>query len=151
METDSVQDELVHCIYSSAETVAFSRKDIFSLLEIARKTNQALNISGILLYDRGTFFQILEGHREAVRKLYEKIEKDKRHTRVTKIILEPIENRDFSQWTMGYSGVTRQILGTMAGLNDFFHSGRCYTELDEGRAKKLLDAFKEGRWRATIS
>lgn len=150
MEADPVKDELVHCIYSSAETVTFSPKDILSLLEKARANNQSLNVSGILLYDRGSFFQILEGHPETVGKLYLKIEKDRRHTRVSKIILEPIESRDFSQWTMGYAGVTRETLGTIAGLNDFFHSGRCYTELDEGRAKKLLDAFKEGRWRATI-
>jgi uncharacterized Fe-S cluster-containing MiaB family protein len=151
MEIESEKKELVHCIYSSAQTIEFSHDDIIALLEAARKNNSKLGVTGILLYDSGSFFQILEGEPDVIQALYKKIENDKRHCRVSKIIYEPIESRSFSEWTMGYAGVTREKLRAIDGLNDFFYSRKCYTDLDEGRAKMLLIAFKEGKWRASIS
>ena len=141
---------LVHCIYTSASTVDFSREDILALLEKARKVNAGLDVTGMLLYSDGSFFQILEGEPEKVKSLYEKISADQRHKRITKIIFEPIEERSFSNWTMGYSEISRKELSQIEGMNDFFLSGKCYTDIDAGRAKKLLSAFKQGQWRATL-
>jgi hypothetical protein len=75
---------------------------------------------------------------------------DKRHTHLTTIIREPIAKRSFKEWTMGFSSVSPEKLRQVAGLNDFFKAHSCLTELDAGRAKKLLAAFAEGRWRAKI-
>jgi EAL domain-containing protein (putative c-di-GMP-specific phosphodiesterase class I) len=36
------------------------------------------------------------------------------------------------------------------GMNDFFTYASCFGELNQGRAKKLLTAFKEGRWRTKV-
>jgi hypothetical protein len=150
MSENIEENNLVHCIYSSAETVEFSHEDIISLLKKAREVNSNLGVTGMLLYEDGSFFQVLEGPSETVVPLYEKIGQDKRHERVTKLIQEPIKERSFSEWTMGYSGVTREELKEIEGLNDFFYSNKCFTELDEGRAKKLLEAFKGGKWRASL-
>ncbi len=142
---------LVHCIYTSAESTDFNEEDIFSLLEKSRSNNASLDVTGMLLYEKGSFFQVLEGPEDQVLPLFEKIAKDKRHQRVVKIIYEPIEARDFSDWTMGYAAIPSRELSKVAGLNDFFHSGKCYTDLDAGRAKQVLEAFKEGKWRSMIS
>lgn len=150
MEAENDKENLVHCIYSSVETVEFSQDDILSLLEKARLNNSTLGITGMLLYDSGSFFQVLEGAPEKVTSLLEVIQKDKRHDKVVKIIYEDIEERDFSEWTMGFSGFTRQELMNIEGMNDFFQSNKYYTDLDEGRAKMLLKAFKDGKWRASI-
>lgn len=150
MEAENDKGNLVHCIYSSVETVEFSQDDILSLLEKARLNNSTLGITGMLLYDSGSFFQVLEGAPEKVTSLLEVIQKDKRHDKVVKIIYEDIEERDFSEWTMGFSGFTRQELMNIEGMNDFFQSNKYYTDLDEGRAKMLLKAFKDGKWRASI-
>lgn len=148
-ERDSVS--LVHCVYSSVETIVFSQEGIVALLEKARKNNSELGVTGMLLYDNGSFFQVLEGKPDVVTALLEKIKEDDRHYRVVKIIYEEIDNRDFSEWTMGYSGVTREDLGKIQGLNDFLRADNRYSDLDEGRAKTLLDAFKDGQWRTSIS
>ncbi|MHA2938751.1 BLUF domain-containing protein [Vibrio sp. RC27] len=149
--SDSVSGiELIRCIYSSSATEQFTHDDITALLEKARKHNASINVTGMLLYDAGSFFQVLEGDRQVVEALYEKIAKDPLHDNVKKVIVELVEERDFSEWTMGYSGVTRQDLRNIEGLNDFFSTKRCFTELDEGRAKTLLAAFKDGRWRNTL-
>ncbi|WP_297792552.1 BLUF domain-containing protein [uncultured Marinobacter sp.] len=150
MSDEVVENDLIHCIYCSAGTVRFSDTDMVSLLEKAREANAALGVTGMLLYEAGSFFQVLEGPAESVDALYEKIFRDKRHRRITKIIREPIEARNFSEWTMGYAGVTRQDLKEIEGLNDFFYAGKCFTELDPGRAKKLLETFKDGNWRASL-
>ncbi|MDO6706772.1 BLUF domain-containing protein [Photobacterium sp. 1_MG-2023] len=150
MSQEIKENQLIHCIYSSEETIPFSSYDIFSLLESARKVNLNLGVTGVLLYDSGSFFQVLEGEISIVDSLYKKISNDKRHHRMRKIIQEPIESREFAEWTMGYAGISRKELKNIDGLNDFFVGGACYTDLDEGRAKKLLKAFKDGRWRASI-
>ncbi len=104
----------------------------------------------MLLFREQTFFQILEGDRAVVDALFEKLAIDKRHTRVTKIIVEPIEQRSFAEWTMGYSKITTKELAEIPSLNDFFAKGMSYLELGEGRAKTLLGAFKEGKWRLSL-
>ncbi len=100
----------------------------------------------MLLYADNTFFQVLEGELSVVENLYRRISADPRHQRVMKLIQEPIEARDFSDWGMWFSGMTRRQLNQIDGLNDFFLSGESLISLDEGRARKLLLAFKEGAW-----
>jgi hypothetical protein len=39
----------------------------------------------------------------------------------------------------------------MSGVNDFFGSARTEISVDAGRAKKLLAAFRDGRWRKRLS
>jgi Sensors of blue-light using FAD len=144
--------ELVHCIYCSSATAAdLSSEDLERLLEQCRRNNAKLDVSGILLYQDRSFFQILEGDRKVVASLFEKISKDPRHTRTTKIIVEPIEQRAFEQWTMGHSKLTARELAHIPGLNDFFARGLSYMDIGEGRAKQLLAAFAGGKWRSTLA
>ena len=143
--------ELVHCIYCSAATNDFSPVELASLLSECREKNSKSGLTGMLLYDDGTFFQVLEGDRPVVEALLEKLKTDPRHERLTTLILEAIEERSFAQWSMGHAKVSKKELEDIPGLNDFFARGRSYMELGEGRAKKLLVAFKEGAWRLSLS
>lgn len=101
MALEETEDDLIHCIYVSAATAEFSPADLEELLSVSRKNNEALGVTGMLLYEKGSFFQILEGTREAVEPLYAKIDTDKRHSRITKLIIEPIEERSFANWSRG--------------------------------------------------
>ena len=104
----------------------------------------------MLLYvDRG-FFQVLEGHPLRIEPLFAKIGADSRHDRVTQIIYEPIRRRTFGQWTMGYPKLENRELHAIIGSNDFFSAHSCLDGLETGRAKKLLAAFANGRWRSRI-
>jgi hypothetical protein len=141
----------MHCIYASAATRHFETAELAELLKAARKHNQAAGLTGMLLYTEGSFFQVLEGVPDAVEALYAKIELDKRHDQVTKIVTEAIPSRSFADWTMGFSQVSRKELAQISGTNDFFSGSSCFLGLDSGRAKKLLSAFHEGRWRKTLA
>lgn len=138
---------LIRVIYASQAAVPFSASELQSLLAVARSANAGIGVTGMLLLVEQSFFQVLEGQDAVVVELYEKIAADPRHRRIVKIIEEPIAHRDFAAWTMGFAGMQRAELARIEGLNDFFSTGRCFTELKAGRARTLLEAFKQGRWR----
>jgi hypothetical protein len=139
---------LIHCIYSSAAGPSFKEHEIPVLLEGIRHANAARDVTGMLLYVDGSFFQVLEGEAAVVEPLYEKIKRDPRHAGVTLIIKEPILERSFGEWTMGFATLDTQEAADLAGANDFFDGASCLAKMTSGRAKKLLSAFRDGRWRS---
>jgi hypothetical protein len=137
---------LIHVVYASSAAPDFHEHQIPALLQKARSANEQRDITGMLLYIGGSFFQLLEGDAAVVDSLYAKISHDPRHGRVTQIIREPIMERDFTGWTMGFSTVDPRDAGMLLGENDFFNEGSCVTRLDSGRAKTLLAALGKRRW-----
>jgi len=143
--------QLIHCIYASAASRDFATEELAELLRLARENNAKLGLTGMLLYAEGSFFQVLEGQEDVVDTLYVKIKRDKRHDNVALIIKEPIEERYFDDWTMGFYKVSRDELAGILGVNDFFRNDRAVDSDDAGRARKLLAAFREGRWRQKLT
>jgi hypothetical protein len=138
---------LIHCIYASRALAAPNKIDVQTLLEHARRKNAELGITGMLLLIEDSFFQVLEGEAEAVEGVYGIIAQDARHDRVTQIIREPIAQRSFAGWSMGFAALQRADARELVGANDFFGSAQCLEGIHAGRAKKLLAAFRAGRWR----
>ena len=141
---------LIHCLYSSAASRPFEPAELHELLAVARRKNQAIDVTGMLLYVDGSFFQVLEGEEATVDRLYQHIALDPRHTKCTLIIREPIAARAFSDWSMGYAQMTASDLSAIAGTNAFFRDDDFLSGLDDGRARKLLAAFGAGRWRTKL-
>lgn len=137
-------------IYASAASPAFVREDLKTILEASRRNNAKRSVTGMLLYSSGSFFQVLEGEATVLEEVFTIIAADARHTKVTRIINEPITRRAFSEWTMGYSELIPSEMETVEGFNDFFQHGNSLTNLTQGRARKLLSAFAQGRWRAKL-
>ena len=142
---------LIQLIYCSVANHMFSNEELDGLLRIARKNNAKEDITGMLLYSEGSFFQVLEGEEEKIKHLFKTINKDKRHHSITIVIQESIAERSFADWTMGYVDIKPEDVETIIGANDFLYSEQTFTKLGRGRAKKLLAAFKHGHWRAKIS
>ena len=144
-------DTLTHLIYASTSPHELDKQELLILLKKARAANAQLGITGMLLCETHNFFQVLEGPESVVVPLFNKISTDKRHQGIVRIIQEPIAERSFGDWTMSFSNITREELGTIDGLNDFFEENSVFSQLDSGRAKKLLAAFQGGRWRRKIA
>ncbi len=142
--------KLSHIIYASTAALEVKSTDLKAILQSARTNNARLGVSGMLLHTANSFFQVLEGDESTLNDLYKIIALDPRHTGATKIIQEPIAARSFSDWTMGFSEGDSAELSGIEGLSDFFQQGDSLTSLQPGRAKKLLAAFAEGRWRARL-
>ncbi len=138
---------LIHRIYSSVATPHFKEYQIPALLERVRAANVRHEVTGMLLYIGGNFFQALEGAPDVIDELYDRIVQDPRHTHVAQIVREPIEQRRFADWSMGFTTVDPLDAGTLIGEGGFYQSALCLSRLDTGRAEKLLSAFGSGRWR----
>ena len=140
---------LMHCIYASAVSPELASPELKELLTVSRRNNERLGVTGILLYIEGSFFQVIEGESGIIEPLYEKIARDPRHTHITQIICEPIAKRHFSRWAMGFSTMTvKDLLGIAEPTRPA--AAHPLLNLSEGRAKKLLRAFSEGRWRKRL-
>ena len=146
----NVTTGLTQLVYCSVATHHFDQTELLGLLAFARDFNSRNNISGMLLYVDDSFFQVLEGDPAVLRPLYERIEKDKRHAKVIKLLDQQITERTFSEWSMGYTKVSREELASIPGLNDFFGRGSSFVELEAGKAKQLLEAFRSGQWRRRL-
>ena len=151
MSVEILLKTLSHLIYASSAKSKMGDADLRAILDRARTVNSQLDITGILLHSEGSYFQVLEGDAEAIDSLYAKIAHDKRHTNVVLIVREPIASRSFADWSMGFASVTPKDVAGIIGGNDFFEKKTCFYELSAGRAKKLLAAFADGRWRASSS
>ena len=97
---------LVELLYCSVSVVPLvTNVDLDHILVSARQRNLSENITGMLLYYRGEFVQILEGEKELVENVYAKfIGPDSRHTALNKVCENTISHRSFSQWSMGFAG-----------------------------------------------
>ncbi|SEG65540.1 Sensors of blue-light using FAD [Bryocella elongata] len=142
--------ELMHCIYASAAVHDYTTVELAKLLQRSQQNNQRCGVTGVLLYVEGNFFQVLEGRPADVIHTYEKISQDSRHTRVTRIISESIHRRAFSDWSMGFLSLSQQQLADMLGARDFSDRTQSIQPIVNGRARKLLEAFCEGRWRTKL-
>ncbi len=80
-------------------------KNVKDLYAQAKKNNLKNNISGILIYHKGNYLQVLEGHEEDVDKTYERIIKDKRHKNIIKVININTETRIFADYNFGFTVV----------------------------------------------
>lgn len=89
-------------VYVSSATRLLSQPDLLKLLHTSRKNNQRDRITGVLLYDDGNFLQAVEGPEAAIRALYRRLEADDRHHHLRVVLEEPIEERHFPQWSMGF-------------------------------------------------
>lgn len=111
---------MIRLTYASTAINDWGAEDLLRLLKQCRINNGAKNITGILLYSKGTFFQVLEGDELTVNQVYSVIEKDKRHKDCTIIEKEKITERAFPYWSMGFEKLDAKELKNMEGLNDFF-------------------------------
>jgi hypothetical protein len=139
---------MLQLIYTSVATVEFSEDDLNALLFKSRKNNEKSDITGMLLYDKGTFLQIIEGPEDAIKKLIAKIEKDDRHNRIITISQRAVPKRDFEQWRMGFAKIQKDQLLCLPGFEDFFDGEPCLSHLrkEAWLTRRILLHFRDGMW-----
>ena len=72
-------DGIFQLIYTSKPSVHLTEQSMIDILVKAQQYNQDEGISGFLLYSNTELVQLIEGDETAVKKLFQKIEKDTRH------------------------------------------------------------------------
>jgi hypothetical protein len=136
--------------YVSAVPEYPSRAELDSLLSGWRRKNAQRGITGLLLHDAGSVFQVIEGFPEDVVRLYEAIACDPRHRFVAKLVHLPVCERAFGDWSMGLGRATAADLAAAPALRSFADPAFGYAHCDELMAEALLDAFTTGPFRRSI-
>jgi Sensors of blue-light using FAD len=130
-------------IYTSKEQQKFAPRDLKKLLVSARIRNSETGVTGMLVYQDGTFLQVLEGKEEAVEEIFSRIERDTRHgdIRVLSRNVSRPKRPMFGEWSMGFSDVkgTAQILRGFIDVN----KGPRLSDLDEARTTDFLEAISK--------
>ncbi len=125
-------NDLICLVYASHATGPISQEDLDEILRVSRENNAQLGITGVLLYSNGNFFQVLEGPKDNVLKLFGRIRKDPRHTGVVTYSCRTIEKRNFPKWTMGFRRITDDDTQAIEGWNHLMQN-------DGTDAKELAD------------
>ena len=93
---------MIHIVYMSRAVRPLSDQDLQQLLAQCRHDNAQRNVTGVLFYSHGHIAQLIEGEREILEPLFEKISLDGRHSNVVKLVDKPIGVRSFSDWSMAF-------------------------------------------------
>jgi hypothetical protein len=120
-----------YVIYFSKATHIMQEEDLHLILKQSREWNAGHQLTGMLVYMRGTgsstdtgrFMQVLEGPQDEVEFMFNQIKQDKRHYRVTLVKNEPLKKRNFPDWQMGFKSVDtgpNQVIDGYFELNDEF-------------------------------
>ena len=97
-------------IYCSQATHDVSPDELVALLEVSRRNNEAVGLSGMLLYSSQSFLQVLEGDPAALEETYRRIGGDDRHANLRLLMDAEVTAPLFPDWTMGFEHVDDEDL-----------------------------------------
>lgn len=135
---------LLSLTYVSSATELLAVPELLDLLATIRPKNEALGLSGLLLYSGGNVIQVLEGPEDAVESTFAAIADDPRHRDVIVMLRDPIQERAFPDWSMGFRNVSPADVQGTEGLNTFLQEPLAAEFEDRAEpAFYLLQLFKE--------
>ena len=136
---------LCHLVYVSTATRPMRDLDLAELLSQSRDRNRRNNVTGMLLYKDRRFIQLLEGHEEDVREIFESIRHDARHRNVELLWLRYVQFRDFPDWTMGFLNADELDPATLSGYTPYLERDFRYENFLENSTEvhQMLLAFKQ--------
>jgi hypothetical protein len=106
---------------------------------MARKVNRKNDVSGMMLYTDGRLLLLLEGEAAPVDLACSTIFSDKREYQM--LLREPIAEREFPEWTLGFETVDSVEAGRLLGKPG----------IDAESAKTLLSIMGRRRWQSDRS
>jgi hypothetical protein len=142
-------EDLIHVIYVSSAAPDISEHDTVKFLNEARKANRKNDVSGMMLYIGGSFLQLLEGEATKVDIVCGTIFRDEREMRM--VLREPIAEREFPEWTMGFEAVAPLEAARLLGEPLLFDSVSRVARIESNSAKTLLSIIGRRRWQSDRS
>jgi hypothetical protein len=131
----------------SGEDTAFETS-VHDILAKSRVNNARDDITGALLFNAGCFAQVLEGPLSSVEAAFERIQQDERHGEVSLLTMEPIAERSFPNWAMGFVGLSDDNAARFAEIGD--SSGFDVSRLSGDQIHSTLKALAIEEERASV-
>lgn len=129
-------------MYLSNATVRFSNEELEELLQKARENNSKKDVTGLLIMKGRTFLQCLEGEKQDVMEIFEKIKKDDRHDSIVELIEENNSKRFFPKWWMGYKNINHLDAVSSVKLLDFSDE-KISSKLSKDEISQIFKEFIE--------
>ena len=100
---------LVRLMYASRAAATVDVEALATILRQSKENNPRAGVTGVLCFcsNARVFLQVLEGGRDAVSAVYNRIAQDPRHTEVVLLSYEEIGERSFASWSMGQVNMSR--------------------------------------------
>ena len=109
---------MFYLIYTSQSKNPWTEDSLRELLITSAHNNRQLDITGMLVFMKDRFIQVLEGSKLVVENLYQKIAKDPRHEKVTVLLEGNSSERIFKNWAMGFKLLKDEELENLTGYRD---------------------------------
>lgn len=134
---------MLRLIYVSRAFEGIQASDMEAILASAQKKNKENGITGMLVFNRSFFLQVIEGPRPVINDLLKSLISDTRHFHLVVISCEEIDERKWENWSMDY------VIPSAANQNTFLKysskSGFDPYLMTSQRVIKLLDALTDNK------
>jgi hypothetical protein len=145
---------MIQLSYISKQTYPLSNAEVRDILQRSVSNNSSKGITGMLIFYRGTFLQVLEGDQKLVTELYERLRLDRRHKEVQLIDKKEVNAPSFSSWGMGFVDVQEIFNNGDRDFVSYFvdaaaEQAKNPNEVSE-RIERIIERFKHGAWRNYI-
>jgi hypothetical protein len=140
-------EDLIHAIYIGAVATEISEHETAEYLKEARKANRRNDISGMMLYVEGCLLLLLEGTERNVDAAFHEIVASRPGLRC--LFREPIAEREFADWIMGFEAVASEEAARLLGEPVDFSSGAA--QIEPRSALTLLSIIGRRRWQSDRS
>ncbi|CAN5889349.1 hypothetical protein BH11PSE12_BH11PSE12_10740 [soil metagenome] len=133
---------MIRLLYLSTccATQGAAKQMLVDILEVSKRNNLALGITGVLVHGGGMFLQILEGPHEQVLRKYVNILDDKRHSESRIVLITTTEERAFPTWSMGLLTVPAYEFQEIQAIINRRHEtddAKCFREVLELFMKRI--------------
>lgn len=113
-------------LYRSFATEKFNIDNINQIIDSSNRNNGYWETTGMLFYRNGIFIQLIEGYKEKVYCLFDKIAKDPRHSNLRIFWEAKVTERSFPNYSMCFRNL-EQIAGTNNKEYDFLLDNAFHT------------------------
>jgi len=134
--------KIKNTLYVSTAARKYTKEELHDYLRQFRRNNVAVGVTGILIYQEGTFLQFIEGDENIVDSLVQKIADDERHNDLITLRDQITDKRLFPDWSMGFREMT--AIDELPDYYDFVNRRLEGTEENEGEfAYRFIRSFAD--------
>lgn len=134
---------MIQIAYLSSTPELLSSDTVAEILIKSRFNNERDGITGLLVYRDGSVLQFLEGEPESVNRLFNRISADTRHRQVIRLYEKHISQREFPEWTMGFTEFPNDdSLRYLEGFSEVLERDFDLSRLNSESVQKLIRVFK---------
>jgi len=128
--------------YVSSVNHTLSNDQIQDVLDFSRNWNIEHNITGILLYSEGNFFQVLEGEKDLLQSLFSRINADERHRNLITLFQKEVSETQFDTYKSDFISLDSRFQGENIAL--YFSQIEKLNPKIQSSVRYILNKFTEG-------